>query len=105
MTNAVCLGAQHSAQLARERRMTDLGRQRAERQIAKALDRGEAMETPAGTALARRVIGPLVAAIETVNRRAILTRDRRPILTRGGARLSGADQCRFNALPLAALLS
>lgn len=42
---------------------------------------------------------------ELVNRRASLTRDRRSILTRGGARLSEAEQCRFNALPLAALLS
>ena len=40
-----------------------------------------------------------------VNRRANLTRDRRPILTRGGVPVHRADRRHFNALPLAALLT
>jgi hypothetical protein len=53
----------------------------------------------------KQAIQLLSGVLMIVNRRANLTRDRRPILTRGGARLSEADQRGFNALPLAALLS
>lgn len=57
--------AQHgNRQIAREEDMVERGQVRAQRQIDKALDRGEASETPAGRALQKRAIAPLVEAIK-----------------------------------------
>jgi len=52
-------------QYAREEAMRERGEHRAKSQIAKTLERGEAAETPAGIALAKRTMQPLIDAIET----------------------------------------
>jgi len=51
-------------QIARERMMRDKGQRRATAIIERALERGEAAETPAGVALARRAIAPLAEGIK-----------------------------------------
>jgi DNA-directed RNA polymerase len=52
------------AQIERERQMKERGKARLKAQIDKALARGDAAETPAGVALARRAIAPLAEAIK-----------------------------------------
>lgn len=51
-------------ELARETAMRERGRRRAQAAIAKAEERGEIAETPAGTALLSKAIAPLAQAIE-----------------------------------------
>lgn len=50
-------------QTIREQEMADLGRSRARANVAKAIERGEGVETPAGVQLTKRAIQPLVDAI------------------------------------------
>ncbi|HEY7553028.1 MAG TPA: hypothetical protein VH913_26345 [Hyphomicrobiaceae bacterium] len=64
--NEVQQGAASAAQLAREQAMRERGRHRAEKAIRKALERGEAAETPAGVQLAKRAVQPLADAIRAL---------------------------------------
>jgi type I restriction enzyme R subunit len=61
--NEVQQGAAGAAQLQREQAMRERGRHRAEKAIRKALERGEAAETPAEVQLAKRAVKPLADAI------------------------------------------
>jgi DNA-directed RNA polymerase len=58
------INAALAAQYAREQAMADRGRERAQHQIDRAVQGERAAETPAGIALAKRAIEPLVKAVE-----------------------------------------
>ena len=53
-----------AGQIAQESRMRSLGQHRAKAQITRSLERGEAAETPAGIALAKRALDPMISAID-----------------------------------------